>query len=366
MDSTQTTPSAQASPQTRAPVLSLMIADRAKSRAVGDVGTSGATSVSFERAAATALGRAAERQHRLPVFVESVSFGAMSLSELPEYLPDRALLTVVEAGRDSLGVMALCPAFLASLIEMQALGRITSRAPEPRRPTRTDAAISADFVNSFLAELGRELAGRKESAEFAQFRYATFVEDPRPLALMLEDGPMMRLTLRFRVGSGGQRDASIMIALPVSQPVCAPSPGGRLLPPATGTPAASAAIAPTLEQAVKEAPITVRGILCRCTLTLRALRGLSAGSVFPLPHHAINDASIETTRGQILARGRLGERDGFHAIRLRAPSSARDGSQSDAGAVAGPVADAPLGDLHHEDPFRSPIADQLALHRDAS
>jgi flagellar motor switch protein FliM len=124
----------------------------------------------------------------LPVFVESAELLPMTLPELAELLPERALLAVLEGGRDALGVMALCPSLLASIIEMQAIGRVTSRPPANRRPTRTDAAISADFVNSLLAELGREIGDRPGIPAFGAFRYATHMDDPRPLGLMLEDG----------------------------------------------------------------------------------------------------------------------------------------------------------------------------------
>lgn len=291
-----------------------------------------ALAFSIERAAGTALGRAAEKQLRLPVFVESAELLPMTLSELAELLPERALLAVLEGGRDALGVMALCPSFLASIIEMQAIGRVTSRPPANRRPTRTDAAMSADFVNALLTELGREMGERPGIPPFGAFRYATHMDDPRPLGLMLEDAGMQRLQLKFRVGAGGQRDASILIALPAApgagrdrrattplatQPTRAPN---AMIPaPAsneTSAPAMQAAPA-SLAEAVQTAPIRVVGILCRRKLSLQALRALGPGSLIPLPQNVLDDARLETGQGQLLARGRLGEAEGFHAIRLR-------------------------------------------------
>lgn len=287
---------------------------------------------SLARAAGIALGRAAERQLRLPVFVESAELLPMTLPELAELLPERALLAVLEGGRDALGVMALCPGLLTSIIEMQAIGRITSRPPTNRRPTRTDAAMSADFINGLLTELGRETGGQPEMPAFGAFRYATHMDDPRPLGLMLEDGEMQRLQLKFRVGAGGQRDASILIALPAAPDArrtpLRPAPQTALAPEGRGTmisaapsnsPAAPVAQAAPVSLAgtVQLAPIRVVGILCRRKLSLQALRALGPGSLIPLPQNVLDDARLETVRGQLLARGRLGEADGFHAIRLR-------------------------------------------------
>ncbi len=335
-------------------VLHRIIAGHRNKPALPDPGGgASAQEFSIERAASTALGRAAEKQLRLPVFVESVELLPMALPELAELLPERALLAVLEGGRDALGVMALCPSLLASIIEMQAIGRVTSRPPANRRPTRTDAAMSADFVNSLLTELGRETADRPGIPAFGAFRYATHMDDPRPLGLMLEDAGMQRLQLKFRVGAGGQRDASILIALPAAPgagryrsattPLATQPAGNRnaMIPaPASNEPSAPAMqAAPTsLAEAVQTAPIRVLGILCRRKLSLQALRALGPGSLIPLPQNVLDDARLETGQGQLLARGRLGEADGFHAIRLRHAEMPLRGTAT--ATVAAPATDA--------------------------
>jgi len=314
-------------------VLRRWIAQRDGRRAGSAPSPRQAAEFRLERAAAIALARAAESQARLPIFVEKVERGPMTLAELPEYLPERALLAVIEGRREALGVVAICPGLLASLIEMQAIGRVATRLPPPRRPTRTDAAISADFVNALLAELGRECPVHGGCPDFAAFRYATYMDDPRPLALLLEDVAMTRLELRFRIGAGGQRDGSLMIALPDgSAPVGASSalPQAAARPSLPGTetgPPAAAAAGPspagaTLARTVQQAPIRLVGILGRRRLALQQLRGLTPGTLLPLPQNVLDEARVETAQGQFLARGRLGEKDGFHAIRLRAAGEA--------------------------------------------
>lgn len=340
-------------------VLHRMIAERDRLRGpqkLASVAASAAVEIDLGRAAATALGRAAERLHRLPVFVEKAEFAAMSQFELAEFLPERALLAVVEGGREALGVVALCPALLSSLIEMQALGRVTSRQPVLRRATRTDAAISADFVNAFLAELGRELGNRADYPAFDRFRYTTFLDDPRPLALMMEDEEMLRLTLRFRIGPGGQRDGTLMLALPMPRQTRDAGPAGRMLASmqAPATDPTPAPVAGNLSQAVQQAPIRLVGVLCRRKFSLRMLRELVPGSTIPLGPNVLDEARIETRCGQVLAQGRLGEADGFHAIRL---GRAQGGAVQPAplGGIDDSLStgmDAPIGDIHQPDAFR--------------
>ncbi|WP_199262204.1 FliM/FliN family flagellar motor switch protein [Paracoccus binzhouensis] len=363
-----------------APVLRRWIAARERARALPDAaGSRAAPEFRIERAVAIALGRAAEKQARLPVFVEKVELAGMAASELPEFLPERALLAIVEGRRDAIGVVAICPALLASLIEMQAIGRVTARPAQPRKPTRTDATIAADFVNALLAELARECAGGEGMPDFGAFRYATYMDDPRPLTLMLEDGDMSRLTLRFRIGPGSQRDAVLMIALPAE--------AGSRLPHADGAggnaaklPAAPAAAAPpSLAGIVQEAPIRLTGILCRRKVSLQQLRNLGPGSLIPLPQNVLDEARMETPLGQLLARGRLGEADGFHAIRLRdlareaapAPGLGQVAWGTDSLALPGQPAipaaelmaappEPPIADYHHPDAFRPDGPDPAA------
>ncbi|WP_330450512.1 hypothetical protein FLP41_09615 [Paracoccus marcusii] len=46
---------------------------------------------------------------------------------------------------------------MAALVEWQALGRVTSRGLERRRPTRSDALLCSDFINALLTELTAEM-----------------------------------------------------------------------------------------------------------------------------------------------------------------------------------------------------------------
>ncbi|MFN8683085.1 FliM/FliN family flagellar motor C-terminal domain-containing protein [Paracoccus sp. P2] len=348
-------------------VLRRLIAERDRARAAAGPSARQVAEFRLERAAATALARAAEKQLHLPVFVEKVERSGMVLAELPELLPERALLAVLGGRRDALGVAALCPGLLAALIEMQAIGRVTARAAPPRRPTRTDAAISADFVNALLAELGRECASQPGCPDFGAFRYATYLDDPRPLSLMLEDGEMARLDFRFRLGSGGQRDGRLMIALPVEPGTLADPPLGAGNPARLPAPSKAAPAPATLAGPMQQAPVRLAGILCRRKLSLHQLRSLTPGSLLPLPQNVLDDARVETVHGQILARGRLGEKDGFHAIRLRgtgqgvapaAPLPMQDGWRADSfapppeGAAPADQAELPLADLDHPDAFR--------------
>ena len=328
-----------------------------------------------ERAVAAAIGRAADRLHGLPLFFDRIVAGHAVLAEISELLPDPALISVVAGPGEAVGAVALCPGLLSALIEMQAVGRISARAPVVRRPTRTDGAICADFLNACLAELAAELSVLPGFHGLAGYRYASFLDDPRHLDLMLEDVAHHHISVTLRAGPAGQRDGRMVILLPaVPAPVVEPADGRGAAPldaQAASRPPAQGA----LSAAVQATPINLVGVLCRRSITLGELRALAPGDLIALPPGALTGATLETTLGQQLFRGKLGELAGRHALRLTARTGVSSGAAagdtlpggndepSDLDNRGDPVAHAepPIADLQAPDPFRDepPFPDLL-------
>lgn len=342
---------------------------------------------SADRAIAAAIARAADRVHGLPLFFDRVATGHVLVAELAEVIPDRALILVVQGAGDALGVVAICPGLLTSLIEMQAMGRVSARAASDRRPTRTDAVVCGDFTDACLAELAEDLAGLAGFEGLGRFRVASFLDDPRPLALLLDDVPLRRIDAHLRAGPAGERDGMMFLALPV--PAALPALAAPACDGPRGLPegAVAAPGAGSLAETVRTAPLTLHAVLCRRQITLRELRALAPGDRIALPQDVLDMAALETTTGQPLLRGRLGELSGRHALRLFAAggrpgrAAAAPGTDDDPGglspaAPAQPVSGAavlnagatdvtltltagqpiavepPIEDLTHGDPFR--------------
>lgn len=298
------------------------------------------------RAAANAVGRAAERLYRMPVLPVDITAGAATLAELPELLPDQSLLIVLQGPGDQIGVMALSFETVTALIEVQALGRVTARPAERRRLTRSDAAICADFVNALMSELGTEMEQVEGFGPIQGYRYATYLDDPRPLVLMLEDRPYRSLSFDLRLGGGEARNGTILIALPhKADPRPAPVHRSAVAQAPAPTPSQA-----TLAGAMVAAPVEVVGVLCRRTMTLGELRALVPGKLLALPRVTLAEARLETRDGQLLATGKLGEGEGCYALRLHDP--ARKAADPQLGPIDPPATMLP-SDLGEADPFRS-------------
>lgn len=295
-------------------------ARRAAARGAEVVAPQPASPRTPERIVASALGRAGERVHGLPLFFDRVECTRAGLAELAELFPERALISVVEGPAEALGVVAICPGLLTSVIEMQAMGRISSRTAASRRPTRADGAICADFINACLGELGGDLALLPGWDGIRGYRYASFLDDPRPLGLMLDEVTFHLLIVRLRTGDAGQRDGCMVIALPAASLPAAPATAAVPLPvqSADGRDDAGGLLA----EAVRAVPIDLTGVLCRRRIPLGELRALAPGDTIALPPGVLGRATIETAGGQVLFRGKLGELAGRHALRLEA---GRDG-----------------------------------------
>lgn len=310
------------------------------------------------RAAATAVGRAAENLYSLPVHALSILPGGTTLAELSEMLPDPALLSVVAGPNEGLGVVALDPVIVTTLIEVQALGRVTDRPVESRRLTRSDAIMCTEFVNRLLAELQAEISGLEGFECYAGFAYASHLEDARPLMLMLEDTVFRSLNMTLSIGDGGlRRDARIFIALPQRR-IAAKATAPRLSEPNSVAKAAvsSPAARPDgLAPAVQDAPVDLFGVLCRRKVSLGKLRELRPGRLLTLPRVSLSDARIETRHGQVLAYGKLGEADGCHAIRLHDPATV----QHEAGAARPMTSGA---DIAAFVPVTTPVTPELATY----
>ena len=279
---------------------------------------SGGGTVTPEKALGQALAKAAQDMMKLPLSVASGQNGRMSLGEVIESLPDRALLALLEGPEEGLGLMALAPETLASLIEMQTTGRISTGAVTPRRPTRTDAAMSAPFVDRVLGEFELLLAADAAIVWAGGFRYASYLEDARPLGLLMEDTGyrVFRLTLDF--GDGGSRQGGLLLALPSE---------GKGPPPARCGPEADrnesvagrANSAMEWQERMQEVVLGVRvqveAVLDRVSLPLSAVLAMKEGALVPLSSGALSRLRIEG-HGRFVAYAKLGQCQGKRAVRL--------------------------------------------------
>ena len=261
-----------------------------------------------------ALARAAQDTLSLPLDVPRLSLHRRSLTELTDLLPDRALLAVLEGPGDGLGLLALSPAILAGLIEVQTMGRVLAQTPLARKPTRTDAAMVAMVIERAMAALDEALADEADLVWAGGFRYASFLDDPRPLGLLLEDTAYRVLTAQVSL-AGGAKSGEVILALPAEGRGHRPSLAATLADDAH----AVHAFTQSLTDAVLGVACQLDAVLGRVVLPLSAVMGLQVGAIVPLPKATLTGLHVEGLDGRTLIEAKLGQNRGMRALRLAGP-----------------------------------------------
>ena len=258
-----------------------------------------------------ALARAANDEIALPLDVARMSVTRRSLAELLEVAPERALIAVLEGPGDGLGILTFSPPVLSAMIEMQTMGRVGSGAPAVRKPTRTDATMVAGVIDRALEDLEAGLEYDPDLIWAGGFRYASFLDDPRPLGLLLEEASYRVLEAEVRL-AGGAKSGQVLLALPAEGRGRTPRP----TPEATPAPVAQAQFTTALTAQVMLTEAELAAVLHRTTIPLSQVMGLVPGAILPLPMAALDRIVLQGLDGRQLAVGRLGQNRGMRAVRL--------------------------------------------------
>ena len=279
-----------------------------------------------DRAWRLALARAANDILALPLEVARLSVNRRSLAELLELAPERALIAVLEGPAEGLGILMLSPPVLSAMIEMQTIGRVSSSAPPVRKPTRTDASMVADMIDQALQELESGLESDPDLIWAGGFNYASFLDDPRPLGLLLEEEHYRVILAELRLGNGAKSGA-VMLALPAEGRGRAPKPA----PTATPAPVAAALFSKALSDQVMRTEADIAAVLHRFTVPLSFVMALKTGDLVPLSTAALDRIVLEGLDGRPLASGRLGQNRGMRAVRLAPQAAAETGPSIEIG-----------------------------------
>lgn len=257
------------------------------------------------------LARAARDRFAMALDVVSLKLHKRSLSEVLELPPQHGLLAILQGPAEMMGLLVLSPPVLAGLIEAQTLGKVGKSPLVSRKPTRTDAAMVAEYIDHALTDLEDSLAQEADLVWAGGFRYASFLDDPRPLGLLLEDFDYR--VMAAEVDLGPERQGSVLLILPADGKGLKPAPRAKSeLPDPFAGPAFSAALAAQ----VQEVTCLLDAVIARVSLPLNRVMNLAVGDVIAMPRAGVDSIQMEAMDGRRLVEGRLGQNRGMRAIRL--------------------------------------------------
>lgn len=287
------------------------------------------------RAWRTAFARVARDMVGLDLAVPVLHDDRRSLTELLELVPERALLAVLEGPGQGLGLLAMSPDLTASVIEAQTIGRISASPPLPRRPTRTDGAMAARLIDGALTALETALAHSPDLRWTAGFRYASFLDEPRPLGLLLEDIPYRLLICDLDIADGLRR-GRVLLALPAEGRGPKPTPHTP-----DETPSTTLAWQAALNGAVLGADVAIDAVIGRLRLPLGQAMGLEAGAILPLTGARLDCIALIGPAGQPMGTARLGQNRGLRALKFQAAENDAGGQHPAHATAAAQTAVAP-------------------------
>ena len=259
-----------------------------------------------------ALARATRDAMGLDLDFRKLTISRLSLIEILEIAPERALLALLDGPQAGLGVIMLAPPVTSALIEMQTVGRLSTQGPAARRPSRIDAAMVAGVIDRALSGLDEALADEADFAWAGGFRYASYLEDPRPLGLMLEEDVYRVLIAEVALGGGGPggREGTVILVLPAEgrgeRPAVAVDDTDTIAPQFTAA----------LQAQVLQSDCRLEAVVGRLTMPLRQIMALQVGETLILPSAALDAIALETMEGRRVAQARLGQHRGMRALKL--------------------------------------------------
>ncbi len=256
-----------------------------------------------------ALARATRDAMGLDIDFRQLTIARAGLAEILDLAPIHALVALLDGPQGGLGVLMLDPSVTASLIEMQTLGRLSTQTPPARKPTRIDAAMVAGVVDRALAGLDQTLAEEADLVWAGGFRYASYLDEVRPLGLMLEEDTYRVLSADIALGAAGRSGRVILILPAIGR---GDRPAGLAAGPGDAAPQFTAALAAQVEQA----DCRLDAVIAHLVLPIGRIMGLQTGDVLDLPQAALDAITLETREGRRIARARLGQNRGMRALKI--------------------------------------------------
>lgn len=268
-----------------------------------------------DRAFRLAFARAMRDEMQLSVEVEQVDLQTSGLGDVLESLPEMGLIMVLDGPDGVLGLLVLSNPTLAALIEVQTMGAIQAQPGPARRPTRTDAAIVTGAMDKVLGEMDQLLADEADLVWAGGYRFASFLEDARPLGLLLDDTAYRFIQARVRLG--GRRDGLVLLALQAKE-----GAGLSLAHHEAEDGKRRAHFSRELAGLVVETQVRMEAVIDRITLSIADVMDLRVGQALALPQAGIDRISVECVDGRRVAAGKLGQNRGLRALRLTEVSAA--------------------------------------------
>ncbi|MCK0149245.1 FliM/FliN family flagellar motor switch protein [Marivita sp. S6314] len=271
----------------------------------------GVGAVSVPRALARSLSIAADALWGLGLSCDLVHHDSSAADRALRYVTPDQLLLVLETETGARGLVAVDRSLLTGLIEIQTLGKVTQFPLDDRRFTPTDAAMVAPLLNAALPRCASMLSTQPDMAHLHGFAFGALVDDLQAATLALEADAYQVLVYTINLEGETRTGRAVF---------CFPEPVADAMDAKGGQQGKYRAV-------LQLVPTRMHAVLTRIHLPLSKARALRPGDVLEISPGAVTTASLVVDGGFVAAQGKLGQLNGFRALRIgsedpRAPRAA--------------------------------------------
>lgn len=262
-----------------------------------------------------AAAKAAEDTIGLVLQVTDVTEHRSSIARLPDFLPEHALLSLLEGPDHAYGVAVLDRNVVSAIVEQQTTGKVLKLAPEERAPTATDAVMCSELTDNILSLFGTHVAAITAPPDVAGFRVAAQLREARSISIAFDDISYRLYRLSVSLGRG-VREGEILFVFPYARPAPKPEPGA---PNDFGR---------DFQAVVMKSEARLDTVFHRVRLPLADVMSLEVGMMLPIPRSAVSRVELRAD-DRLVSRAHLGQINGKRALRLIFASeadAAADGS----------------------------------------
>lgn len=286
--------------------------------------------------------RSFEEQIGLEVAVAGFAMEKMSLAQVAERVNDTDMIFMTQGPQAAMGLTLLDCDLVSGVLEQMITGRVVPGSASARNPTPTDAAVIASVLGCIFEKVEAGLAKVSKPPPIAGFRTSVVLADSRAVTLALEDIEYRSIHLTLDLASG-TKTGTLRLVYPWSR--------------ATDTDrVAAGSWSKNWKRAIRRTNVGVQAVLLRAPMTLESVSKLQVGDMVPVPVQSVGAVAITGDDGRQVGQGRLGQANGFRAVRVTVPSQAMDGSQTWAPAEPRAVAQMPAtADLTPAAPPETPV-----------
>ncbi|MEM8731409.1 MAG: FliM/FliN family flagellar motor switch protein [Pseudomonadota bacterium] len=220
----------------------------------------------------------------------------MNSVELADGLDNGWLLLGLCAPHLSRAGVLMDPVLVSALVQHQTLGAVADDISAERSLTGTDAALAAPLIDDLLKAM-------RDTTVFSALRVDRRVPDVRALLLPFDAESYLRAELTVDIAVGAHQGRMIFL-LPDAPP------------PEQEEPDHDPTERPLMKDTALVVKAELRAVLARLSLPLDALEKLQVGQVLPLLDARMDKTDLISIDGRRVATARLGQADGFRAVRL--------------------------------------------------